>query len=188
MRPLSLTAACSPWYIPLVRQRVRLSELALFGMLGAGTFGMKVVMASLPNIEPVSLMVMLFAVTFGARALYPVYVYVALEYFLYGFNIWSVYYLYIWTVLAVAAWLLRRMEHRLGWALLSGCFGLLFGALCAPVDVLIGGFAYAAGRWVSGIPYDLLHCAGNFTIALLLFVPLRVRMRRLYQDMLNKRR
>ena len=176
------------WYIPLGKRRVSLAELTLFGMLGTATFGMKVVMAGLPNIEPVSLMVMLFAVTFGARALYPIYVYVALEYLLYGFNYWSIYYLYIWTVLAIAAWLLRKMEHRLGWALLSGGFGLLFGALCAPVDALIGGFAYAAGRWASGIPYDLLHCAGNFVIALLLFVPLRTRMQRLYQNMLHKRR
>ena len=172
----------------MARQRVRLSELALFGMLGAATFGMKVVMAGLPNIEPVSLMVMLFAVTFGVRALYPIYVYITLEYLLYGFNYWSICYLYIWTVLAIAAWLLRKMEHRLGWALLSGGFGLLFGALCAPVDVLIGGFAYAAGRWASGIPFDLLHCAGNFAIALLLFAPLRARMQRLYQNMLNRHR
>ena len=157
-------------------------------MLGAATFGMKVVMSGLPNIEPVSLMVMLFAVTFGVRALYPIYVYIALEYLMYGFNYWSICYLYIWAVLAIAAWLLRKMEHRFGWALLSGGYGLLFGALCAPVDVLIGGFAYAAGRWASGIPYDLLHCAGNFTIALLLFVPLRARMQRLYQNMLSRGR
>ena len=162
-----------------------MAELTLFGMLGAATFGMKVVMAGLPNIEAVSLMVMLFAVTFGVRALYPIYVYVALEYLLYGFHIWSIYYLYIWSILAIAAWLMRRMEQPFGWALLSGGFGLIFGALCIPVDVLVGGFAYAAGRWASGIPFDLLHCAGNFTIALLLFAPLRARMQRLYQRMLH---
>ena len=54
------------------------------------------------------------------------------------------------------------------------------------MDVLIGGFAYDASRWASGIPFDLLHCAGNFAIALLLFAPLRARMQRLYQNMLNK--
>lgn len=157
----------------------------MFGMLGAATFGMKLVMAGLPNIEPVSLMVMLFAVTFGAKALYPVYIYVMLEFLIYGFNLWSINYLYIWAVLAAAAWLLRRMEHPLGWALLSGGFGLAFGALCAPVDVFIGGLAYAAGRWVSGIPYDLLHCAGNFIIALILFVPLRRVMERMYTNMVK---
>ena len=28
--------------------------------------------------------------------------------------------------------------------------------------------------WVAGIPFDLLYCAGNFAMALLLFQPCRV--------------
>ena len=69
------------------------------------------------------------------------------------------------------------------WAVISGAFGLLFGAFCAPVDIFIGGFGYAAGKWVSGIPFDLLHCAGNFVIALVLFVPLRKLLEKLYGRM-----
>ena len=65
------------------------------------------------------------------------------------------------------------MENRLGWALLSGTFGLLFGALCAPVDLVVGGPALALSRWVSGIPFDIAHCIGNFVIALVLFPPVR---------------
>ena len=162
--------------------------MALFGILGVLTFGLKVAMSYLPNIEPVSLMVMLFAVTVGRRAAYPIYIYVLLEFLLYGLNLWSINYLYIWTILAAAAWLLRKEEHPLAWALLSGSYGLLFGALCAPVDVFIGGIGYAVGRWVSGIPFDLLHGAGNFVIALALFVPLRRLMDRLYQSMRNNHR
>ena len=172
----------------MAEHRTTLAELALFGILGALTFGLKVVMAGLPNIEPVSLMVMLFAVTFGRKALYPIYTYVLLEFLLYGLNLWSINYLYIWAVLAVAARLLRKENHPLAWALLSGSYGLMFGALCAPVDVFIGGFGYAVGRWASGIPYDLLHGAGNFVIALALFVPLRRLMERLYQGMRNNHR
>ena len=144
------------------------------------TFGAKVVMAALPNIEPVSLLVMVYAVVFGRKCLYPIYVYVTMEVLLYGLGTWNIMYLYIWAVLALAAWLLRSKEHPLVWALLSGTFGLLFGALCMPVDVFIGGFGYAAAKWVSGIPFDLAHCAGNFVIALLLFVPLRRLMSKLY--------
>ena len=172
----------------MAEHKTTLAELALFGILGALTFGLKVVMAGLPNIEPVSLMVMLFAVTFGRKALYPIYVYVLLEFLLYVFGPWSVNYLYIWAVLAGMAWLLRRENRPLAWALLSGGYGLLFGALCAPVDVFIGGIGYAVGRWASGIPYDLLHGAGNFVIALALFIPLRRLMERLYQRIRNHHR
>ena len=157
-------------------------ELALFSVLGALTFAAKYVMSFLPNIEPVSLMVMLFAVTFGRKCLYPVYLYVAMEILFYGLGLWNINYLYIWAVLALAAYLLRKMRHRLGWALLSGVFGLLFGALCGIVDVFIGGVPYAVTKWISGIPFDIMHCAGNFFIALLLFNPLRKLIEKLYQN------
>ena len=150
-------------------------------MLGAMTFAAKVVMMGLPNIEPVSLMVMLFAVTFGKKALYPIYVYVVLEFVLYGFHLWSINYLYVWLILAIAAWILRNMTFPFGWALLSGAFGLFFGLLCTPVYLLTGGPAFALSWWISGIPFDLLHCAGNFVIALVLFAPLRRLLEQLYR-------
>lgn len=163
--------------------KITVRELALFGVLGALTFAAKYVMSFLPNIEPVSLMVMLFAVVFGRKCLYPIYLYVMMEILFYGISLWNINYLYIWTVLALAAYLLRRMEHPLGWAVLSGAYGLLFGALCGIVDVFIGGFPYAVTKWISGIPFDIAHCLGNFTIALLLFGPMRQLMEKLYRKM-----
>lgn len=151
-------------------------------MLGALTFGAKVAMSALPNIEPVSLFVMVFAAVLGLKALYPVYVYVALEILLYGLGTWNIMYLYVWAILAVAAYFLRGMKNPLGWALLSGVFGLCFGALCAPVDFLLGDLGYVIAKWVSGIPFDIAHCAGNFVMALLLFAPLRKLLERLVNN------
>lgn len=148
-------------------------------MLGGLTFAAKVVMMSLPNIEPVSLLVMLFAVTFGKKALFPIYIYVLLELTLFGVGLWTVSYLYIWLILALCAFSLRKMTSPLGWALLSGTFGLLFGALCAPVCLVVGGPTFALSWWISGIPFDLAHCAGNFVLALILFSPLRRLMQKL---------
>ena len=161
-------------------EKLTVREICLFGVLGAMTFGAKYVMSALPNIEPVSLMVMLFAVTFGIKALFPVYLYVLLEILFYGLGTWNICYLYVWAILAVLALLMKNMEHPLGWALLSGVFGLFFGALCGIVDIFIGGFGYALAKWVSGIPFDLAHCAGNFVIALLLFAPMRKLLEKLY--------
>lgn len=160
-----------------------MSEVALFGILGGLTFAAQVAMAGLANIEPVSLMVMLFAVTFGRKALYPIYIFVIMENMMYGFGVWSLYYLYIWLVLAVGAWLLRGMTNPLGWAILSGAFGLLFGALCAPIHFIVGGWAYGLSWWISCIPFDIAHCIGNFFIALVLFVPLRKVLEQLYRRM-----
>ena len=153
--------------------------MTLFAVLGALTFAAKYVLAWLPNIEPVSLMVMLFGITFGRKALYPIGVYVLLEILFYGLGTWNVMYVYIWPILGMGAYALRNMKEPLGWAILSGAFGLLFGALCMPVDIVIGGIGYAAAKWVSGIPFDLAHCAGNFVMALVLFRPMRTLMERL---------
>ena len=154
----------------------RIRQLALFAILGALTFGAKFAMSGLPNIEPVSLMVMLFGAVFGTQAVYPIGVYIAMEFLVYGPGLWNLCYLYIWFVLAAAAYLLRKMESALGWAVLSGGFGLAFGLLCAPVDMVAGGAAYALGKVITGIPFDIAHCVGNFIIALTLFCPLRKRM------------
>lgn len=166
--------------------RLSLGEVTLFGVLGGMTFAAKVVMAGLPNVEPVSLMVMLFAVTFGWKAVFPIYVYVLLEFVLYGIQLWSINYLYVWLVLAAAAWLLRGMSSPLGWAMLSGAFGLLFGLLCAPVYLFTAGLHGAIVWWVNGVAMDILHCAGNFVIALGLFVPMRRLLERLYREMLGR--
>lgn len=151
----------------------RTKDLVLMGLLGLLLFAAKTAMAGLPNIEPVSLLVMVYAVTLGRRALYPLYVYVALELCVWGLSLWSINYLYVWLLLYLSARLLREMEAPLGWAVLSGVFGLLFGLLCAPVYWLTGGWASAVSWWISGIPFDIAHCIGNFTLALLLFRPLR---------------
>ena len=164
-------------------KKLTVRQVILFGILGALTFALKLGMAGLPNIEPVSLLVMVFAAVFGMKALYPVYIYVVMEILYFGLGTWNICYLYVWPILAVAAYLLRNMKGRLGWAMVSGVFGMAFGALCGIVDIFVGGLAFAVTKWASGIPFDLAHCGGNFVIALILFEPLRSLVARLYARM-----
>mgnify|MGYP006874697689 CR=1 FL=1 len=152
--------------------KISVREMVLFSILGAMTFSAKYVMSFLPNVEPSSLMIMLFAVVFGKKWVYPTYLYVAMEILFYGINLWSINYLYIWAILAMAAYSLRNMRSALGWAMVSGIFGLFFGVLCGIVDVFIGGFHYAVSKWISGIPFDLAHCAGNAALNFVLLLPL----------------
>ena len=176
-----MTATASNWCTPVDKAKLTVREVTLFAMLAALTFCAKWVMSPLPNIEPVTLMVLLFGAVFGWKAIFPVAVYVAAELLFYGLGVWNFYYLYIWLIPMVLGIALRKMESPLGWAIAAGFFGLAFGALCAPVDLLIGGWAYAAAKWVSGISFDLLHGAGNFVIVLTLFVPLRKLVEKLYR-------
>ena len=172
--------------IPMDKSRNKLTvrEMVLFSLLGALTFAAKMAMAALPNIEPVTLFVMLFAVTFGKKVIFPLYVYVAMEFLFWPIGMWNLNYLYIWLFPAMAAFFLRKMTSPLGWAILAGSFGLLFGLLSAPVYWITGGFFYALSWWTSGLLFDLFHCAGNFFVALFLFRPLRSLLGRLYPKMI----
>ena len=161
------------------KTKLTVREVTVFGMLAALTFGAKVAMSQLPNIEPVTLFLLIFGAVFGWKSLFITYVHVLAEFLFYGLGTWNLYYLYIWVIPTALGWGLRRMNHPLLWAVVSGLYGLLFGGLCALTDLFIGGPGFAVSKWVSGIPFDLAHCAGNFVLALLLFVPLRKLLRRL---------
>ncbi|MEG1181634.1 MAG: hypothetical protein RSD39_06360, partial [Oscillospiraceae bacterium] len=68
----------------------------------------------------------------------------------------------------------------LGWAFISGIFGLLFGALCSIPYFFILGINGAIAYFISGLLFDLAHCAGNFAVALLLYKPLHSVIERAY--------
>lgn len=167
----------------MAKRKLTLSELVLFGVLGALTFAMKLAMSGLPNIEPVTLCLLVYGAVFGYKALYPCYVYVTMEILYFGLGTWNFCYLYIWAIPVIAGFCLRSMRHSLSWALVSGVYGLLFGVLCGIVDVFIGGIGYAVAKWASGIPFDIAHCLGNFGIALVMFNPLRDLLDNLYKRM-----
>ena len=63
--------------------------------------------------------------------------------------------------------------------LISGAHGLFFGAMTAIPYLFIGGWEAAVSYWISGIPFDLLHCAGNFVVTLILLNPLLKLTRKL---------
>lgn len=147
--------------------------VSVLALCTALVFGLQVALAAIPNGEIVTLLMILFTLYFRARTLYIIYAFAVLEGLTYGFHVWWIVYLYIWTVLWAAVMLAgRRPRSRWFWAVLAGCYGLAFGALCAPPDLILGGPALALAKWISGIPFDLAHGAFNFLSVLFLFPPM----------------
>ena len=121
----------------------RVLRLVLSGLMGALLVVSKQAMSSLPNLEPVSLFLILFALELPRETPGAITVFILLQGVLYGFGLWWVMYLYVWYLLALLAWLLRRMDNAFFWAVFSG------------------------------LSYDALHGVGNFVLMLLLYRPLR---------------
>ena len=147
-------------------------EIAFAALMAAVMFVVQVALSFLPNIELVSILVIVSAVAFGRRTLMSIYIFALLEGLCYGFGIWWVNYCYVWTILYVVARFLKKWESPVMWAVISGIYGLSFGFLCAIPYGLAGGIYAGLSYWVSGIPFDLIHCIGNFAVALVLFRPL----------------
>ena len=132
---------------------IRVLRLVLSGLMGALLVVSKQAMSGLPNIEPVTLLVILFALELPRETPGAVTVFILLQGVLYGFGLWWAMYLYVWYLLALLAWLLRRMDNALGWAMFSGIYGLCFGGLCAAVYLVAKTPAFALSWWLSGLSY-----------------------------------
>lgn len=149
-----------------------ITQIATMGVLGAILLVGQLTMSPLPNIEPVTTLIIIYTLTYKKKAFFSIYVFVLLEGLIFGFGIWWVSYLYIWSLLALLVLALYKLDSALLWAVVSGAFGLLFGALCAIPYLVSGGAGAAFAYWTAGIPYDVLHCGGNFVLTLVLYKPL----------------
>lgn len=147
-------------------------ELITMAFLAAIVFVGQVCFASLPNIEIVTLLFMLYTIVYGRRVYAVIYVFVLLEGVVYGFGLWWFSYLYVWSILAFIVRRLRGCTSVLLWSVVSGAYGLCFGALFALPYLFTGGIAAAFSYWIAGIPFDLIHCASNAALTLVLWKPL----------------
>lgn len=154
--------------------------LATMGVLSAVLLIGQMGMSFLPNIEPITCLIIIYTLIYKKRVFPMIYTFVILEGLVFGFGIWWVSYLYIWSILAGLTMLFRKNQSVVIWAVLAGSYGLLFGALCAIPYLISGGPAAAFSYWVSGIPYDMIHCVGNIVITLVIFQPVYQVLKKLH--------
>ena len=141
----------------------------------------KVALDVLPNIELVSFLVIIYALCFRWRVIFVIIIFVALQALLYPPGDWIIMYIYIWWIPAVIGLVFKKVDNIWIWSMISGLYGLFFGALCSLTYFAFGyiegglsfGLSTAFAKWISGIPFDLTHCAGNFVVMLVLYIPIR---------------
>ncbi len=159
-----------------VKSKDRLSttagEIVIYALLASLLLVVQVSLAFLPNIELVSVLLIVYTRVMGRKTLIPLYVFVLAEGLIYGFGIWWINYLYIWTVLVIAVILLRKIQSVWFWAVFSCIYGLCFGALSSIPYFFMGGIPMVITYILNGIPFDLLHGGGNFVTTLVLVKPL----------------
>ena len=104
-------------------------KVVLCGLMASTLTVLKMVLSPLPNIEPVSLLILVYALVFGRQVLSIILPFVVVEGLLYGFNpMWWLGYLYVWPLWGLICTKLPPGRPLL-LAMASGTFGLAFGAL-----------------------------------------------------------
>ena len=165
-------------------QSKRTLEMCVFALLASVMFCSKILMEALPNIHLLGMLTMTYTVVFRRRALVPIYLYVFLNGLYAGFNLWWFPYLYIWTILWGITMLLpqnwSQKTKAIVYPIVCALHGLLYGTLYAPAQALMFGLDFRGMvAWImTGIPYDLLHMAGNL-LAGLLILPLSQLLQKL---------
>ncbi len=156
-------------------------DVALYGMLAAVIEVSKLALSYLPNVELVTFWIIMFTLYFGLRTVYPVFAFILIEICIYGINTWVIMYFYIWPLLVLIVYLARKADSVWFYSILSGFFGLFYGAVCSIPYIFIGamdggigsGLLLAFNWWVAGLRFDIVHGIANFALMLVLYAPVK---------------
>ena len=174
---------CLPF--PMVSKRQLLTkDIVLTALAAALLSAGKQALASIPNVEVVTLLIMLYAACFKPQiAFIATGVFIVIECFIWGIHTWVIAYIIHWNFVAFATFLLVRVfkfKNRfifLGFTILvTAAFGVLTTAIdaffaVARVNVAFG-YAFSI-IYMRGIYFYIVHVVGNAAFNITLFAPMR---------------
>ncbi|MCM3750253.1 ECF transporter S component [Paenibacillus pasadenensis] len=170
--PLSLLMvflAMLPFFIRFERRRLRAEELLLIAMLGAIAAVSRIPFAPLPSVQPVSFVVIMAALVFGAETGFLVGAIAAIVSNLFlGQGPWTPWQMFSWGMIGFTAGLLRNtrfMGSLWGKNLFGLVWGFLFGwimnlwGLLGFVETLNWQVVFAS--YAASFAFDLTHGLSN---------------------------
>ena len=164
---------------PTQRAKTTLREIILLSLFAALFIVSKEVLAALPNIELVTVLIILLTHNVGLKALWSVYTFVAAQLLLYPTGVWMISYLYVWAILVLVICAVRRFGSPAIYTVIAGIFGILFGVLSSIPNFFIGGVGFGVSWIASGLGFDVIHCISNILTTALLFYPLNRVMQKI---------
>lgn len=158
------------------KNKISVTELTVYSMLGGVMYLSKFLMQLFPNIHLLALFITVITLTYRAKALIPLYVYILLDGLMSSFSIWWIPYIYIWLPLWGAVMVVSKIKMSRSamipvYMVICGLHGLGFGILYAPMQAIMFNLSYKAMlTWIiTGLPFDLIHGVNNFFVASLVF-------------------
>lgn len=145
-------------------------ELIILVLLSSIITVSKMFLSFLPNIELVSMFLIVYTLVFRKKAIIIALLFVLIEGLIYGIGLWWFSYAFVWPLLVILTLLFAKInkENFLLWSIFSGVFGLIFGMLFAFPYIILNDLSFAVAYWIKGIPYDIIHMVGNYLAMMLL--------------------
>ncbi len=180
----------------MTRQK-SIKDITLTAILAATILGGKYALAFVPNVEIVTLMIMVYAYVFGAKiTLADTLIFVTAEIIIFGFNTWVIAYLIYWPMLAILSSLAAKLvlsRHDAAsrestparlltlavYVSLAVICTAMFGVISSVVDAVAGyaktGFSFEKlflTIYLRGVTFYLIHVISNSIIVASCFLPL----------------
>jgi hypothetical protein len=165
----------------LKRKTLNIAYIALFSAMLSGG---KYILSFIPNIEIVSLLILVIATLFNYKICLPVtLIFCTLETIIYGFSTWVFTYFIYWNLFGIFASVLFYNKNVISIyaAIYVMICTIIFGVLSTVVDVIFAGFGGVPFKtmlklysiyYVRGIGFFVTHIISNFIIVLFLYRPL----------------
>lgn len=164
----------------------KLVDVIVFTMLGVIMLLSKLLLEGIPNVHLLGTLIVAYTIVYRKDALKPIYIFVLLSGIVYGFGIWWIPYLYIWSILwGIVMLLPKNMKPQVAipvYMVVSGLFGLLYGTLYAPAQALLFGLDFKGMiAWIAaGFSFDVMHCVGNVVLGILI-LPIATALRKFHK-------
>lgn len=142
-------------------------RIALDGMFCALAVVGRWALGAIPNVQPVTVILILMAIYIGLwDSVAAAVVVVNVTNMIMGIGIWSLYQMFTWAAIAVVSGLLFKKHHHpvvmLVWCALTGyIYGFTVSIFAYRTFATNGGNAGFWVYWLSGLGVDSLHALGN---------------------------
>ena len=157
------------------------NRLVLIAFLSALLIVSKEALSFLPNIELVTLLLILYTNLLGLKtSIYITFIFTTVQALIYPPHLWVITYYLIWPILTIMTHFISKISDEYhSYALLGAFFGLSFGAFDSLILSFVYGFHSFIPIWLRGIPWDLVHGFSNYITILLLYTPLKRTLEKL---------
>lgn len=153
----------------------KVKEMTLIGILAAVNIASRIALQSLPNIKPVTsliiISVMIFGLSFGIKL--TIVTTVVSNVFL-GMGIWTFFQILAWIVICLLTQVIidfykkiHKEPHLIVMSIFAFLMGYVFGFIVSLEQLMIGGLGLFMAYYSTGILFDTFHAVGNFCFYLM---------------------